>query len=1023
MKKKIITGVCGLVLVAAFSFACPVLVAVAFADQSVGYQEYFNEGVKAFKEHDDQKALRSFKIAQIYDSSDEQLNNYISILEKRAVSVEQHSSLHPDESVGYRYYLNKGIEAFQAHDNKKAAHYFNIAIIFNPDSKEADQYLENLGQAVSQVSSQPSVPVVQEISQPQALPSVQSQETQQPQVNPQQVPSTAASEVSKPAPSTQPPQAVSVPQAPAVKSQGAVYVTAPKAKMPTQEISLAQISNNGQANPKLQIDLNSSVILDGKNIQRFLVVEENFIGVKILDTDRIKIDALKIGTTFIHIWDDSGRHTLYVEVVFPKFVNDNGSLAPTDGMQHAQPFRVTYTNDWSTYYQGKNLPELKRQSYELNQTLSVSGETPYGIFDTSGSYTDFNSFSQFDTYTIGLSQIPVEGTSNLNLRGFDALRYLSPLTMPGTRLRGEFADVDLMDDMIGLSFSHGQQQEPLGFISMGESQFTKSYIDAAKLTLFPRSNTDQYSFNFATASGPERQRYLAQHVYSVEGLHKFNRYLSLNAEEASDASHASTLASLKWQDGVFRSGINFRNIDKNYATVSSLPANQGETGGAWVSNLDMNNLSASSFVEAYQDHLNSNPNQPRALNYDVNENVRANITQSLWSDTDFNYVDTPGELSPNRSLGFNERISKSFGVWNSLKGTVFSGVGYQTSHSSDSNFSNYDRENVITGVQLPLTSQVSIFSNYEYDWLHQPNSGGTSYPSVINSGLEYSKQFTPKFSVNSQLVYRDELGVRGDSSFLSGERSVMITSGFAYNPTSDMSVFADANASKILSHIGNPSYDDFEVHIGMRLTFGGATYWDPLGTVSGVVFKDRNGDGKFVSEDEGIPGVKVKVGDKVAVTDKNGRYRIQVRAKGVQVAPESDTVPGGLIFSTPQFLNVQIIQGHITHADFGLLSQTGVYGIVFVDNNGTKIPSDGDKFIGKVRIILDDKVIQKSDSHGAFYFRKVAPGPHTISIDINTLTLNMVPLVKLRTKIDVAEGTNYMFNIPVQIKKAEGADK
>ncbi len=35
----------------------------------------------------------------------------------------------------------------------------------------------------------------------------------------------------------------------------------------------------------------------------------------------------------------------------------------------------------------------------------------------------------------------------------------------------------------------------------------------------------------------------------------------------------------------------------------------------------------------------------------------------------------------------------------------------------------------------------------------------------------------------------------------------------------------------------------------------------------------------------------------------------------------------------------------------------------------------------------------------------------------------MVPLVKLENKIDVAEGTNYMFNIPVQIKKAEGEEK
>ena len=29
-----------------------------------------------------------------------------------------------------------------------------------------------------------------------------------------------------------------------------------------------------------------------------------------------------------------------------------------NGVQHAQPFKVIYTNDWNTYYSGKNIPNL-----------------------------------------------------------------------------------------------------------------------------------------------------------------------------------------------------------------------------------------------------------------------------------------------------------------------------------------------------------------------------------------------------------------------------------------------------------------------------------------------------------------------------------------------------------------------------------------------------------------------------------------------------------------------------------------
>src|SRR5665213_846419 len=98
MFKNIVIGVCGLVFVAALS--CP-----AFADQSIGYQRYFHEGVKAFKNHDDQKALRCFKIAQIYDPSDDEINKYLSILEQREVVLESAASrLSPQNSIGYRYY-------------------------------------------------------------------------------------------------------------------------------------------------------------------------------------------------------------------------------------------------------------------------------------------------------------------------------------------------------------------------------------------------------------------------------------------------------------------------------------------------------------------------------------------------------------------------------------------------------------------------------------------------------------------------------------------------------------------------------------------------------------------------------------------------------------------------------------------------------------------------------------------------------------------------------------------------------
>jgi len=1025
LKKTVIWGIFLFLFVVALS-------SFASADQSTGYQQYYNEGVKAFKEHDDQKALRCFKIAQVYGPAEEDINQYLDVLNKKGVTLELSSShVPPERSIGYRYYFSEGIKAFQKYDIKKALRYFKIAKIFDPASKESERYLsildqmqgiENPPQPVAHAVV-PQVPVVTKISQSPVAQATVHQQTLSPPAAQSQPAANRVPTVPAAAVQAVGPTQLYAPQA-QPRPQAAIYVPEEKSKKAPLVLLLAQITNNGQVKPKLQIALHSSVIIESKNIKRFLVVDESFIKVKIIDADHLEIDTLAIGPTFLHIWDDGGRHTLYVEVIFPRSLT-SGRAQAMDGLKHGEPFKVTYNNDWTTYYSGKDIPALKRQSYDFEQTLAITGETPYGFFDTSGSYSDFDAISQFDTYTIGLSQIPFEGTSNFNLRGFDALRSLSQLAMPKTSLRGAFADVDVMKDILGLSVSYGQEQRPLGFAAIGGgSQFLHSDIAALKLTLFPKSINDQYSFNFATAYGPDRPVYLTNHVYSVQGQHSFNDHLSLNAEEGYDSSHDATLASLKWQKGAFNTGLNFRNIDKNYSTISTLPSYQGETGASWTTDTEFENMEEYTFVEAYRDRLDPNLDHPSALDYDANGHFHVNIARDLWSDSDFNYLNTAGDLSPTNSLGLNERLFRRFAIWHSLQATVFGGAGYQNSHTPGSNVSNFDREDVITGINLPLTRQLSFDANYEYDWLDQPHSGGNSNPSVINVGLGYQKQFTPKLSFTSQVSFHDELGIRpGVNSFGSGEESVIITSDLNYNPMPDVNIFADADASKVVSHIGNLPYDDFEAHVGMRITFGGATYWDPLGTVCGVVFKDKKGNGRFIPGDEGIPGVKVKVGNKEAVTDKYGRYHIQIRAKGVDVTPVLDTIQGSLMFSSPQILHVRVFQGRTSHADFGLTSQTGIYGIVFISKNGANAPGEGDKFIAKVSVVLDGKTIQKSDPQGAFYFRNVFPGKHVISIDINTLALNMVPLVKLKNKIDVAEGTNYMFNIPLKIEKAENQEK
>ncbi|MBI4308807.1 MAG: pilus assembly protein N-terminal domain-containing protein [Candidatus Omnitrophica bacterium] len=863
-----------------------------------------------------------------------------------------------DQFNGYGHYLAKGIEAMNNHDDKKAFRYFILAQMYDPSAKDPEKYIQRLNQA----------------------------------------------------------HAMAAPSAAGNGRGRFLRVPLKKAKGPAQVISLSDMDANSPAKATVQVELGSSIIIEGMNIQKFLVANEGFIMVKHINRDQIQIDAQKRGSTFLHIWDGSGRRTIYVEVVFPSTGSEDisGHIGP---VEHAQPFKFTYSNDWSSYYYGDNVPGLERQSVNFQQNFAINGDTPYGAVDASTTLSQFNAPLQVLTYTAGLSNVPVEGTSGFNLRAFDAQRYLTPLTMPATRLRGAFADVDLFQDIAGLSLSHGQKRSTFGFISQGSNVSRDSYIDAVKIALFPKDRNHQYAFNIAAGHGAEHPPYLTKRVYSIEGRRAFDG-ITLNGEIARDQAHHAALAGTKWEKGPLNTALNFRNVNRNFNNVSSFPPNQGEIGAAWTTGANLEKFSTNTFVDVYRDRFYFNPNDPEALNYDANARVRVPFSRDLWSETNGYYTYTPGELSPRRNGSLHERFSKYFDVWGGRKGTFYAGGAYQRSRYAHASASEYDRHALIAGAQLPLTGHLSSFANYEYSWVHEILSGEHLNPNVLNAGLGYNKQLTQGFSVSSQLTYRDEQGVRGTNSFLAGEDSAGASIGFSYSHANDINFFADGRLRRVWPQAeGNVSYNDLDIRLGMRVVFDMFPGWDPRGHVSGLVFKDKNSNGKPDPEEPGIGGVKIKIGDKEAVTDQQGRFRMNIRAKRVMVTPVLESIPSGLIFSTPTFSKVDIAQGRASRVDFGLMSQTGIYGVVFVDKNGNGTPDSGDQFIRRVKLILDGRMAQTSDGRGAYFFRSVAEGKHTIALDLNTVPLDMLPMVKLKNEIQVAEGTTYILNIPMKIKK------
>ena len=110
-------------------------------------------------------------------------------------------------------------------------------------------------------------------------------------------------------------------------------------------------------------------------------------------------------------------------------------------------------------------------------------------------------------------------------------------------------------------------------------------------------------------------------------------------------------------------------------------------------------------------------------------------------------------------------------------------------------------------------------------------------------------------------------------------------------------------------------------------------------------------------------------------------------------------------------------QGLRDRVDFGLTTRSGIYGVVFLDKNGNGTPDQGDEFVHSLRMVLDGKIAQMSEPQGAYFFSNVSPGRHVLTLDIKTLPLKYIPLVKLQNEVNVAEGTTYIFHIPVKLKE------
>ncbi len=765
----------------------------------------------------------------------------------------------------------------------------------------------------------------------------------------------------------------------------------------------------------IEIEFDQTLEMRGRQVRRFVAFEENVIDVQRKDKDSIFLTAIQRGSTLFHVWDETGRWTFNIKGVLPTPKYASQQRIEDDLVTHVNPFQVSYSNNWNSFYVGDRIQDLERRTINFTQWVGVYGPTPYGYFDASGNFFKFAESTENTGRTVGLSNANFGPFEDFNIRGWDASKRFSNLSLPGRSFRGILFDSYSFDRMIKYTVLRGQDRAVFSQISEGVVEVRKSYIEGARITLFP-DEPNNYSINYSRGFGQERAKFLKDKVFSFEAKNRLGPF-DTHFEHADDEEDTARLLLTEYKQDDLSLRVNIRDIEPGFTTITSRPSGRGEVGGNIIFDYNPDEFQFSSNLDIYRDREFFNPSKRNGLNYDVGAVFGMPLSETVkWNNSIF-YTDTPQLISPRENLRLNTTLSKSFEFFNKKTLQTFFTASYQMSRFDLSPTSEYDRYGVSIGVRLPIYRNLSYFANYDYNWVDVTMTGQKTNPHVFYTGLNYYQNFGNNFSMRLSATYRDEENTDQPFSFLSGTDTLRGNIGLSYRPTPDIEIFLDGSMRNVWTeNPAEPAFNDADLRMGVRASWDTVFRWDPAATIRGTVYKDLNRNSQQDPGEPGIEDIEIQLGRKIVKSNRDGRYKGRVRAKSIKMGVNFDSVPKGYNLLSYLKKEVEIENGETYNIDFGFITRSGIYGVVFHDANGNKTYDDGEETLARARIKLDGKEIVETDFEGVFNFYDIAQGEHTLVIDVNSLPMEYLPTIKVRNTVFVEEGTTQTFHVPLKRK-------
>lgn len=800
-----------------------------------------------------------------------------------------------------------------------------------------------------------------------------------------------------------------------------------EAVLKTEEVSIHLEEYKDSSSPiDIEAFMENRFVVEGGQILKYVVTEPKFLRVSRLSENKLLVEALTVGTSYLHVWDQAGRKSFKFNIKPRQYdvelKQDVQKKAKIDDYV-PQSFKMNYSIEGGSFMTGRGFRDLHRSSYNWSYWFGLRGETPFGNLDSAiqGSRTLQKTY-KVSNLRLALTDAHYSQFKDITIRGFDFTPSFGAFGFPSSDLRGIMVKAPMFNKKLDYMAFWGALPQG-GYTSLstnsGFSPTKKAWLEGIGVNYKINKAAHLKTF-YAHSYGPERSEpVLTSDTTGADLTYNLGR-LRMGSSVVSDMHYLSYKANCNLSLSKFYAGLSMVDTNKNFRSLlGGNPASGSTSGTLSFAYQPDPSLVISNAFSGYHDKVFGNLQRPGRPNY-------TNTTEVNWAydrhtDLQLAYImdDQMGSNAPSvretKSVTFRKKI---FFI---KKLNIFATYSNNKSKNYSSPANDYNNNRFLMGLSSQIIENLYFYYNQEINFLYNKFTQERAEPTAQELGLQYNRQvFDWPLYVNARVFYRDEQNTESVLSYLSGQDRLETDGEVIFKPNKDSEVFLRCRVANIWAEKeGVDKHFDLGLNWGMRFLWDTGLRWDTVGNFDGFVFYDLNGDGLMQMGEKGVVGVVIMgPSDKTAQTNDKGYYKLsRISGRSAYVELDLNTIPKKYSPTTPVSQKCDIVYGKTNRVSFGIATRSDIEGLVFDDQNKNGQYDTGEPLIQGVIIILDKQEKIVSNLMGAFRFRNLTPGEHVMGIDLKSIPVKFVPKVPISKKINLEQGSAFSYPIPLEETK------